>query len=175
MSDHRKRSTGRALALVALVSTLACGGDQRASKPAATGRCGPLPDDAVGVAVAEYVKQASPTPQRFLFAAATDSALPDAAVTALQNKGPTFFYPPDSTQQARVRAQLAAVGGYATLLVVRRPAAAPGDTQAVVRLGGHYVGGEQDGMGAASRRITFRCDAKSRQWRFARAEEEKPS
>lgn len=174
MSQHRKFST-RLVLMLMLAGTPACGGGEQGTAKAAAGRCGPLSDDAVGIAVTEYVKQASPTPQRFLFAAATDSTLPDAAVAALQNKGPTFFYPPDSAQQVKVREQLAAVGGYATLLVVRRPAPAPSDTLAVVRLGGHYVGGEIDGAVATSRQLGFRCDVRSRQWRFVRSEEEKQS
>ncbi len=158
-----------------LVLLSACGGERSDARARATSACGLLPDAAVATAVTEYVKLASPTPQRFLFAATTDSGLPDPAVVALQNKGPTYFYPPDTAQRRKVRELLSSVGSYATLLVVRRSAPAPVDSQAVVRLGGHYVGGDHDGIAAPSRALHFTCSARTRQWRFMRAEEERQS
>lgn len=168
-------TASRGAAGVSLLAVMACGGGGSDARPRVTSACGLFPDAAVATAVTEYIKLARPTPQRFLFAATTDSGLPDPAVVALQNKGPTYFYPPDTAQRRKVRELLSSVGGYATLLVVRRPAPNPVDSQAVVRLGGHYVGGDQDGIEAPSRSLHFTCSAQTRQWRFTRAEEERQS
>jgi hypothetical protein len=162
-SSTRLRAAG-ILAAGALIA--ACSGsarDQRGTgKTAATsattpGACRATVDDAVGLAVTDYVKAAKPKPERFLVAAGTDSALGDAGLTALQDKGPTYLFPGDPALQATVRSQLHEKGDYTTLLVVRRGAIAQGG-MATVLLAGHYIGGETDGQHAATRSFTFACD-----------------
>jgi hypothetical protein len=69
-----------------------------------------------------------------------------------------------------VRARLAAVGEYASLLVSLQEARAVGDTQAVVRLGGSYVGGQHDGRPSPARTIYLGCDSTG--WAVRRAAEE---
>ena len=114
----------------------------------------------IGPAVLAYItEQHRPTPQRFLFAAGTDSALPDPGVVALQEKGPTYLYPANPAQQAVVRARLAKVGPWASLLVSYRGLQRSDSTHAVVRLGGHFVGGASDGVEAPDRSVSFTCES----------------
>ena len=118
-------------------------------------------DKVLRMAVTEYVKQAKPKPQRFLNAAGTDSALPPVAVEVLQGKGPTYYF--SGGAEAQARAMLHEKGDYTTLLVVPRPGA-KAERSATVRLGGHYVGGEEDGQEAGDRTYTFSCDSAG--WRM---------
>ena len=118
------------------------------------------------LAVAEYVKQVTPKPERFLTAAGTDSALPDPGVQVLQDKGPLYYFPGDPAQQANVRAQLHEKGDYTTLLVVPRGSTVAARS-ASVRLAGHFVGGEEDGRAAGERNYAFACDSAG--WRMTRA------
>ena len=118
-------------------------------------------DKVLQMAVADYITQAKPKPQRFLNAAGTDSALPAAAVTMLQDKGPTYYFPGGAEAQAR--AMLHEKGDYTTLLLVPRKGSIA-ERSATVRLAGHYVGGEEDGKPAGERTYTFACDSAG--WRM---------
>lgn len=160
-----------ALALGLVTAALACGAEQRpAPEVAAAPRCADARETAVGPAVLRFVELARPTPQRFLVAMGTDAALPESGVRALQKKGPTYFYPADSAQRARVRARLAEVGEYASLLVALEEARPVGDAQALVRLRGVYVGGRHDGRPSPSRTLYLACDSLG--WTVRRAAEE---
>ena len=151
------------VALAALA--LACGGKSGSSSARTAGaNCASPSDTLVRTAVLEYVKLASPTPQRFLVAAGTDSALPEPGLRALQDKGPTYFYPADSVQRVKLQAKLADIGGYATLLVSYKGMGHTDDGHAAVRLHGTYVGGEANGLAGASRRMRFSCDSAG--WHF---------
>jgi len=127
----------------------------------------------VAVAVTEYVKRAQPTPQRFLSSVGDESTrLPESGVRALQDRGPTYFYPADPKGQATVKARLAEVGPYASLLVTYEGSqVAPGGNEATVRLGGRYVGGEHDGLVAPVRAVRLRCEGAT--WVVAAADEER--
>jgi hypothetical protein len=125
------------------------------------------------MAVAAYLEKVTPRPKRFLVPVGTDSALPAGAQEALQEKGPTFLYPADPKQQAAVRNQLAAKGTFPTLLVAYRGMRRLDDGRAVVRIGGHFVGGVENGRAAPSGAIYFECD--TARWHVARAEEERSS
>jgi len=168
----RRRAAVRALVPAAVLVTAAlvtaCGGDGRGS--AAGGRsssasCAPDSGVTVAAAVAEFIKTAQPTPQRYLMASSTDSALPEAGMRALQDKGPTYYYPADTAQRAKVRAQLANIGDYNTILVVLHGVTPPAEGRTTVRLGGHYVGGKADGQSTAPRSYAFVCDTAG--WRLA--------
>jgi hypothetical protein len=150
---------------VAATITVACGGGGRKRVMPA---CAADNKAVVRTAVAEYVRRASPTPQRFLTAAGTDSALPEGGVLALQDKGPTYFYLADPAKQRQVRKQLESVGAYATLLVVYHGMTNDSAGAPVVNLGGHYIGGPLDGHVAPKRTIRFRCDSAA--WRVASAD-----
>ena len=135
-------------------------------------RCADPRTSIVGDAVKNYVKLASPTPMRFLMAIGNDSALPEVGLSALQSIGPTYLFPPDAAQQAKVKAKLAEVGNYATLLVVLRDMRVTSGN-AAIRLGGVYVGGKEDGKRVPSRSLNFACDSLG--WHFTSAQEERTS
>ena len=149
------------VALAALA--LACGGKSSAARTASA-NCAAPSATLVRTAVLEYVKLASPTPQRFLVAAGTDSALPEMGLRALQDKGPTYFYPTDSVQRVKLQAKLADIGGYATLLVSYKGMQHTDDGHASVRLHGAYVGGEANGLAGTPRLMRFSCDTAG--WHF---------
>jgi hypothetical protein len=151
------------VALVALAA--ACGGESGGNGGAVSAVCAPDTGSRVAMAVTDFLKTAQPTPQRYLTAAGTDSALPELGLKVLQEKGPTYFYPADSAQQGQVRTQLASIGDYNTILVVFRGMAEPAQDSAVIRLGGHYVGGKADGQHYGPRSYSFACDSAG--WRIA--------
>lgn len=171
---HARNSTlGPAVLLATTFAALAaCGGspkdqaaaesnNQTATAPACTSR----DTTPVGLAVLDYIKAASPTPQRYLTAAGTDSAVPDDGFKVLQDKGPTYFYSSDPKAQQQIKDKLASVGPYASLLVVYRGTdEADNGNRLTVKLGGHYVGGEHDGKPATERRIEVLCDTAG--WRL---------
>lgn len=181
------RSLVRPAATVLLGIGAACGGDTPPSDRAAaaigeSGKeqaglvsgaavCANADTTPVGLAVRDFITKASPTPQRYLSAAGTDSAIPDEGFKVLQDKGPTYFYSSDTSAQRTIRDKLAEVGPYASLLVVYRGQTPVEGGRAVdLRLGGHYVGGTHDGKVAATKRYTIRCD--STRWRIERSAEE---
>jgi hypothetical protein len=170
LSPARQRGAIRAsvsippVALVALVA--ACGGGGSADGDReASAACAADTGARVATAVTDFLKTAQPTPQRYLTAVGTDSALPEPGLQVLQGKGPTYFYPADSVQQGKVREQLASVGDFNTILVVFRGVTQPSPDSAVVRLGGHYVGGKADGQSYGPRSYSFACDSAG--WRIA--------
>jgi len=158
------------IAALALAILAACGGDgaqsgnvkpspkARAAAAAKVAACRRGDTTAMYVAYREFVKVTTPTAQRFLTAAGTDSAAPEDGFRAMQDKGPSYYYSGDSTAQRKVLEKLASVGPYASLLIVHRGAvsSAGGDT-VTVTLRGHFVGGELDGTNAAGKAITVAC------------------
>jgi hypothetical protein len=150
----------------AIVTAAACGGaskdlaEQASNNQAAGPGCTSSDTTPVGLAVLDYIKAAMPTPQRYLTAAGTDSAVPDEGFKVLQDKGPTYFYSSDPKAQQQIKDKLASVGPYASLLVVYRGKAdADNGNLVTVKLGGHYVGGEHDGKAGAERSIQVKCDS----------------
>ena len=158
---------GAASAAVAAVA--ACGGGAATDKNAPRtprealirAACHGGDDKVLRMAVTAYLKQAKPKPERFLNAAGTDSALPPVAVEVLQDKGPTYYFPGGGETQAR--RMLHEKGDFTTLLVVPRPGS-KAERSATVRLGGHFVGGAEDGRPAGERTFTFSCDSAG--WRM---------
>jgi hypothetical protein len=153
--------------IVASLSSVvvACGGEGAKSGAASTasasgsaGKCTKAAASGTYVAFKEYIKATTPTPQRFLSAAGTDSAAPEDGFRAMQDKGPSYFYGGDATAQKKIREKLASVGPYASLLIVHRgtTTSPTGDTMRV-RLGGHYIGGEHEGQVATSRVAVVVC------------------
>jgi hypothetical protein len=181
MTSSLRRRTALAPAALALLAA-ACSDAGRSAPSASTAKvpgstildCDTTATgEAVGVAVAEYIKRAQPVPQRFLSAVgAGTTPLPETGFRALKDKGPTYLYPPDPKGQETVKAKLADVGPYTSLLVTF------GGTQmdasgeaATVRLGGGYVGGQHDGRVAPARAVRLRCVGNT--WTVVSAEEER--
>lgn len=155
------------VALGPLILACSGGGEARKSASASGGRCGTPGDSVVARAVTEFVKQVVPTPQRFLASAASDSAIPDAARAALQDRGPTYLYPPDSTLRAKVREKLVSVGDYTALAVVYYGTDRPADSAAVVRVGGHFVDVGKGTPPSVKGSMEFACDS-LRRWKYVR-------
>ncbi|MGZ8491761.1 MAG: hypothetical protein ACXWZS_06070 [Gemmatirosa sp.] len=141
-----------------------------AARPEGPKVCAPGTDDALTLAVREYVKQATPKPQRFLVSVGTDSALPEAGQRALQDRGPMYLFPAAPALQQQIRTLLHEKGDYTTLLLVLRDASRR-DSTVTVRLDGHYVGGEEDGRPAGPRVYQASCSAGA--WRLAGAAPER--
>ena len=143
----------------------ACGGESGGTDREVAAACVPDTGARVAAAVTDFIKNAQPTPQRYLTAAGTDSALPEMGLKVLQDKGPTYFYPADTALREQVRGQLASIGDYNTILVTFRGIAEPAKDTAIVRLGGHYIGGKAEGQHYGPRSYTLACDSTG--WRVA--------
>lgn len=174
-----------AITLIGLMLVAACGGEKGAAGGAAgdsngkeqaagadgASACSQADTTPIGLAVRDYITKAQPTPQRFLSAVGTDSAVPEDGFKVLQDKGPTYFYSSDSVAQRKIREKLASAGPYASLLVVYRGETATDGGRAIdIRLGGHYVGGAQEGQRGKSTRYAIRCDSTG--WAIASSAEE---
>lgn len=145
------------------------------NKQAAAGpTCASVDTTPVSLAVLEYIKTASPLPQRYLSAYGTDSAVPEDGFKVLQAKGPTYFWNGDPKAQAQVKAKLADVGPYTTMLVIYRgkDEADNGNT-VTVKLGGHYIGGDHDGKTSPDRAIQVHCDSTG--WRLTATQTPAPA
>lgn len=139
----------------------AAGNEQAAAGPA----CVSVDSTPVALAVLDYIKAASPLPQRYLSAYGTDSAVPEDGFKVLQAKGPTYFWNGDPKAQAQVKTKLADVGPYTTMLVIYRGKTESDNGNTVtVNLRGHYVGGDHDGKTSPDRAIEVRCDSTA--WRL---------
>ena len=161
------------LALAAV--TVACssgdsGGEQRT---ASRGDC-PAPGNAVvAMAAREYVERMNPKPLRFLLAVGGDTALPEAARQVMQDKGPTYLFPADSSAQAQLRDKLKGAGDWPALMVTYHGTRQDADERASVRLAGHWVTGDLDGTRAPAQSIVFACD--SARWKYSATEDEQSS
>ncbi len=142
------------------------GATSKSAKNASGSACVSTDTTPVSLAVRDYISSAFPTPQRYLSAAGTDSALPEDGFKVLQEKGPTYFYGGDSISQRKIREKLASVGPYASLLVLfRGKSEADGGNSVTVQLAGQYIGGEHEGKRAPLKRYAVRCD--STRWKIA--------
>jgi hypothetical protein len=155
------------IAVAAAVLTAACSEsgkgpprDPAAGTPGSTIlACDTTTGEAVGVAVSDYIRRAQPTAQRYLASVGAGATpMPEPGMRALKDKGPTYLYPADAAEQEKVKARLAEVGPYTSLLVTFEGLTYPGPDRATVRLGGRYVGGDHDGTVAPLRTMQLRCE-----------------
>ena len=162
--------------IVFVAAAVACssGGDSDGQRrTAARGDC-PAPGNAlVAMAAREYVERLEPKPLRFLLAVGGDTALPEAARQVMQDKGPTYLYPADSSAQAQIRDRLAGAGEWSALMVTYHGTRQDADDRASVRLAGHWVLGDLDGTRAPARSVVFACD--SARWKYSALEDERAS
>ena len=122
--------------------------------------CRLAPDSAVVFnGIRDYLMSAEPTPQRFLYVAGTDSAPPDAGILALQDKGPTYMYPPSGDQQQVVKTKLTSIGDYASLLVAYHGFQRKDPQHATIRLSGTYISGKADGKTIPVQDYPLACDS----------------
>jgi hypothetical protein len=165
----------RALLAVALACIAGCAQEPR-DNARFLGDCAAPTLALVPPAIDAFVQSVHPKPRRFLIAAGTDSALPTGAESRLQRHGPTYLFPADTALRRRVLARLDSVaegyGDMPTLLVTFRGVDRAGDERAIVRLGGQFIGGANDGK-VAHRTVQFVCD--TARWNVVRAEQERQS
>lgn len=160
-----------ALALALIIAACASDEQQQPERSGATSSCEESPRTSVYAdAFDEYMAGLSPTPRRFLNAAGTDSALPEAVFSGIQRKGPAYLYPGDPAQRQAVLDKLSSVGAWPTLLVLWRGNEVVDDTTIAIRLAGHYVGGTDDGKPAPVKAMYFACDTVP--WQHIRTAEE---
>ncbi len=161
------------LVLAAVVTACSGGGESGAQRQVARGDC-PVPGSSlVAAAAEEYVERLKPTPRRFLLAVGGDTALPEPAKQVMQDKGPTYLYPGDTSAQRQIRDRLVGAGEWPTLMVTYHGVQQDTEDRASVRLAGHWVIGELDGTRAPAQRIVFACD--SARWKYSATEEEQTS
>lgn len=155
----------------AVCVTVACE-SRSPSNRATASACGKFPSDSsYGVAALRYIEKLEPKPRRFLNAVTTDSVLPSRVFEALQQKGPTYLFPPDPADRAKVLDKLTTVGPWAALLVTWKGAQLVDETHGVIRLGGHFVLTETGPVTGPSRAIHFTCE--SGEWTYSRTVEDK--
>jgi hypothetical protein len=164
-----------AAAFLTVAILAACSGDARAradARNAARDQAGCATLDTavvVRLAVAQYLTTTDPKPLRFLYMAGTDSMLPEAGTRALQDKGPTYLWPADARQQPIVRKKLSDSGPWNALLVTYKGVTQPTPETARVRLGGTWIGMEDDGKQLGVKAANFECRSagdSAHTWRF---------
>jgi len=162
----RSQALGAVPAVLALLTATlaACGGSADSGRQSASGPCASLDAPRYDTAVEEFLKELDPKPLRFLTAPTGDSALPGAAVDALQEKGPTFIFPADSAQRQQVLATLEEKGAYPTLLVLYGGTTRDAKGMTTVRFTGRFVDKDDAGIVAPLKAMTFQC--KDGRWQF---------
>lgn len=169
MSAAHRHAAGRpgtfAAVAVAVGMLAACEAQQQADRRAAahdyTDRiCRLTGDDPIiAAAVYGFVGQMTPRVGLFLYIPGNDSSPPPAAVQALQDKGSTFLYSADPTQQAVVERRLATIGDFPSLLVAYHGLVKDGAMHPVVKLSGTFVTGPTRGTSTGVRAVTPVCDS----------------
>lgn len=146
-----------------LVALGACGGGSGGGAQASA-NCPAMDSPEYSSAVDQYLHGLDPEPLRFLFYASGDSALPDAARTALQAKGPTYLYPTDAADQKKQLDNLKAKGTAVTLLLLYTGI---DTTKAGNAIGfaGRYLDKEDSGKVSPAKSILFQC--RDHQWQAA--------
>lgn len=167
------RAASRALLSLSALVLGACAQEPR-DNARFLGPCADPTPALVPAAIDIYVRSVTPRPRRFLIASGTDSALPSSSDSRLQRHGPTYLFPPDTALRRPLLARLDSVssdvGDMPTLLVTYRGVNRTDEYRAIVRLGGYFVGGDNDGK-IAHRAVQFVCD--TARWHPVRAEEER--
>jgi hypothetical protein len=164
VSERRRSHGGRPGRVAAKLTCIAALSAACAEKGAvaryARDACRLAPDSTVLFnGIKDFITDASPTPQRFLYIPGTDSTPPDPGVLALQDKGPTYMYPASGDQQAVVRTKLSSIGDFASLLVAYHGFKRTDETHAVIRLSGVYVTGKSDGKTIPVTDFQMHCDS----------------
>lgn len=113
---------------------------------------------AVSIALRDFIKTTEPKPMRFLSAVGTDSAVPDASIRELQDKGPTYLWGGNDAAKKKLREKIELAGPFTALLIAVRGDKKNGDGTEVVSIGGHFLTGEFDGKPAARHAYTMACD-----------------
>ncbi len=148
-----------------LVALGACGGGSGGGAQTFA-NCPALDTPEYTSAIDQYLHGLDPQPLRFLYYASGDSALPDAAQSALQAKGPTYLYPTDAADQKKQLENLKSKGDAVTLLLLYTGI---DTTKAGNAIGfaGRYLDKEDSGKASPAKAILFQC--RDHQWQAAPA------
>ncbi|HEX6806707.1 MAG TPA: hypothetical protein VF118_01900 [Gemmatimonadaceae bacterium] len=146
-----------------LVALGACGGGSGGGARASA-NCPALDSPEYTSAIDQYLHGLDPQPLRFLYYATGDSALPDAAQSALQAKGPTYLYPTDAANQKKQLDNLKSKGDAVTLLLLYTgiDTTNAGNT---IGFAGRYLDKDDSGKVSPTKSILFRC--RDHQWQAA--------
>lgn len=164
MSRHASgpRAAAATAITAALVILAACGGKSGGVQPASA--CPAFDGPEYATAVETFIDSLDPAPARFLTYPSGDSALPDGARSALEQKGPTYLFPLDSTLQKKQLADLEAKGSFPTLLVLYLGTEPQGQGKAA-RFTGRFVDKDDTGKAVSPRAVAFEC--RDHQWQTA--------
>lgn len=147
-----------AAALLAAVG--GCGGGSGGSAQSGA-NCPALDSPEYTSAIDRYLEGLDPQPLRFLYYATGDSALPDAARSALQSKGPTYLYPADPADQKKQLDNLKTKGAAVTLLLLYTGVDTT-KTGSTIGFAGRYLDKDDSGKVSPAKSIPFRC--RDHQW-----------
>lgn len=154
-----------------LIALGACGGGS-GSGAQAFANCGSLDGPEISSALDEYVTNLDPQPQRFLYFAAGDSALPDQGRTYLQEKGPTYIWPSDPALQKKQLETLKNKGEAITLLVLYTGMDTTKTTRSI-GFAGRFLDAADSDRTAPAKNIQFQC--RGNQWQAIPVTTPKPS
>ena len=128
--------------------------------------------DLIQIAAVAYIDSLEPTPRKFLFATMSawgDSALPDAAAKALDGKGPSYLYPPDSATNKVVRDRLIRSGPFSGFLPFYHGMQVHGDTAVDFTFSGRFVTGSYDNLVMPHKPVRLVCDGTTGTWTTPKA------
>ena len=155
-----------------LIALGACGGGSGGGAQA-SGKCAVPDGPEISSALDQYLKAVDPEPQRFLYYAIGDSALPDPAVTDLQAKGPTYIWPSDPAQQKKQLESLKNKGDAITLLVLWTGMDTTKTSSSSIGFAGRFLDDADSDKRVPATRIGLQC--RGDQWQVMPASNAKPS
>lgn len=159
-------------ATAVLIALSSCGGGSGGGAQA-FGKCGAPDGPEITSALDQYLAGLDPQPQRFLYYAVGDSALPDQALTELQAKGPTYIWPSDPAQQKKQLESLKNKGEAITLLVLWTGMDTTKTSSSSVGFAGRFMDAADSDKTAPARNIGLQC--RGNQWQVIPAPNAKPS
>lgn len=159
-------------ATAVLIALGACGGGSGGGAQA-SGKCSAPDGPEITSALDEYLKGLDPQPQRFLYYAVGDSALPEPALTELQGKGPTYIWPSDPAQQKKQLESLKNKGEAITLLVLWTGMDTTKTSSSSVGFAGRFMDAADTDKSVPAKNIGLQC--RGDQWQVTPAPNAKPS
>ncbi|HEY7896167.1 MAG TPA: hypothetical protein VIC24_14795 [Gemmatimonadaceae bacterium] len=159
-------------ATAVLIALGACGGGSGGGAQA-SGNCGAPDGPEITSALDQYLAGLDPQPQRFLYYAVGDSALPYPAVTELQAKGPTYIWPSEPAQQKKQLESLKSKGDAITLLVLWTGMDTTKTSSSSVGFAGRFMDAEDSDKPVPGKNIGLQC--RGNQWQVTPAPNAKPS
>lgn len=158
-SNMLQRNGGAMLVALCAVTFFSACVTQEEQKAIAERRCPTPQDSIVGGAVVAFAKTASPVAHRYLYAARTDSALPESASWGLQGRTTFHTWLPDTANMRKMRAYLNEQKGYVNLLIAYHGQKKLPDGRLAMEFSGTYIAGKNDGEKVPRKSVIFSCAA----------------